>query len=245
MRIDLKRILMNEQSGADICVDNTSDYAILYKIIKIGDIIKTNVRRKDKSLKIHILHADASLLVEKIEYIIEPEETIHIVGTIIESDEIYIPPGTRLNFWVIDGCKLELIKNKWESDELDLLKNQSKKTEKHVERDKMISDRDLQEKCFDILHKYIVKNYSLIIYGNESFEALENGAVKVLLVTEEFIKRQNDRWKNILSNENHKYHGSNIVVYDKGTNNFEELTSFGGIIGVLKYKYVPSQIEEN
>lgn len=235
---------MNEPSGAEICVDSPSDYSILNKIIKVGDIIRTNIRRREKASKIHLFHIDVDLLVEKIEYISEPEETIHIVASIIESEEMKIQAGTRLNFWIIDGCQMQLIKEKWESNELDLLRNQSKKTERKIDREKMISSRDLQEKCFDILHKYIVKNYSLIIFGQESFEALENGAIKVLMVTEDFIERQNDRWKNILSNENHKYHGSNIVVYDNGTSNYEELTSFGGMIGVLKYKYVPSQIDE-
>lgn len=118
------------------------------------------------------------------------------------------------------------------------------KSADNAQKKNIVSPRDFQEKCFDILHKYMMTKFSLVTYGNETFEALESGAIKVLFVTEEFIEKQNEAWKNILSSETHKYHGANIVVYDKGAKNWEELANFGGIIGVLKYDFTP-QNESN
>lgn len=229
-----------KNTGVNIYIDEDSDYPILDKLIKNGDIIETKIRRKDKSLKNPVFYAIVELLVEQTEYTKEPSETIHVVGKVTNSDHDNIKEGTKQSFWITDGCELRLMKEKWEDDDMDLINELLHPSKNNEEHEKLTSPKELQDKCFDLLHKYMVKKCSYVTYGNEVFESLENGAIKVLFITEEFIDRQNEKWKNILSSEDHKYHGANIVVYDKESSNWEELTNFGGIIGVLKYYYVPS-----
>lgn len=222
----------------NIYVDKPEDYAALYKLLKVGDTIETKIRRKDKSLKIPIFYAIVELLIEKIEYISDPSETIHIIGKITNSDNENVKEGSKQSVWITDGCELKLIKNELDDSIMKII-DEIKNPKPKAKISKLSSPKDLQDKCFDILHQYMAKRFSLVTYGKETFEALENGAIKVLFITEEFIDNQNEEWKNILSSESHKYHGANIVVYDKGSKNWEELTNFGGMIGVLKYDYVP------
>lgn len=245
MKIEEFNEHFNENSSVNIYIDESSDYPILDKLIKNGDIIETKIRRKDKSLKNPVFYAMVELLVEQAEYTKDPSDTIHIVGKVTNSDHDNIKEGTKQSFWITDGCELRLSKEKWEEYEKDIINEVLHPSNNDDEDKSLASPKELQEKCFDLLHKYMVKKCSYVTYGNEVFESLENGAIKVLFVTEEFIDRQNEKWKNVLSADDHKYHGANIVVYDKNSKNWEELTNFGGIIGVLKYNYVPSSEYEN
>lgn len=242
MKIETNKLNDDQSSRVNIYIDQSSDYPILNKLIKNGDIVETKIRRKDKSLKKPVFYAIVDISVEQIEYATEPDETIHIVGKVENSDHENIKEGSNQSFWITDGCELTLMKEKWNEKEMDIIDEIMHPSESAQQKKNLASPKDLQEKCFDILHKYIAKNCSMITYGNETFDALDNGAIKVLFVTEEFINRQNEKWQNVLSLEDHKYRGANIVVYDEGSKNWEELTNFGGIIGVLKYYYIPSSM---
>ncbi|KAK8839499.1 hypothetical protein M9Y10_031855 [Tritrichomonas musculus] len=242
MKIEMCNI--EDHTVANIYVDQSSDYVVLNKILNKGDMIETKIRRKDKSLKNPVFYAIVKILIDQIEYTTEPEDAIHIVGKVMSSDNENVKENSKQSLWITDGCELKLFKEKWEQKELNIIDEiiHPKPAEK---KKNLTSPRDLQEKCFDILHKYLVKNYNMVVYGNETYDALENGAVKVLFVTEDFIERQNEKWKSALSSDDHKYHGANIVVYDKGAINYDELTNFGGIIGVLKYNFASSENFEN
>ncbi|KAK8847951.1 hypothetical protein M9Y10_019002 [Tritrichomonas musculus] len=228
-----------QPSGINTIIEQSSDYPILYKLLKVGDTIKTKIRRKDKSLKTPIFYAIVELIVENIEYIRDPTDTIHINGKISQSDNLNVKEGTKQSIWITDGCELQLIKSNWDENELSTIDEILHPKSSKVKVNELASPVDLQNKCFDILHKYMAKKFDYVTYGKETLEALENGAVNVLFVTEEFIERQDDQWKNPLSSADHKYHGANIVVYNQGSANWEELTNFGGIIGVLKYIFIP------
>lgn len=244
MKVDLSKLKYDEQSGVNILIEHSSDYQIIFKLVKVKDMIITKIRRKDKLLKVPVFYALVQLFVESIEYLTDPEETIHIVGHILQSDNSNIKEGSKQSLWITDGCELILIKNKWEKEDIELLTKSNEKKTIEIEKKKIISDRNLQEKCFEMLQKYIAKKFYLVSYGNETIDALENGAIKVLFVTDDYIENQSEKIKKILSSETHKYHGANIVVYDKGTNNWNELTNYGGIIGVLRYDYLTQQQEQ-
>lgn len=241
MKIETLTLQVGQESSIDICVDKPSDYYLLTKLIQIGDKIETKVRRKDKSLKIPIFFAIVEILVENIEFIPEQNETIHISGIISTSYNQNLKEGTKQSIWITDGCNLKLFKKNWKKEDLKIIDEIFHPVNADKINKNMVSDPNLQKKCFEILHKYMAKKFNLVMYGNETLDALENGSIKVLLVTDDFIERQNDQWKNKLLTEEHKYHGGNIVIYNKGTSNWEELTNFGGIIGVLKYDIAPSQ----
>lgn len=241
MKLELSNVQVDDQENQyvlSIYVDQPSDYALLNKLIKVGDTIETKIRRKDKYLKNPIFYAIVDLLVEQIEYVTDPSETIHIVGKITNSDNDNIKEGTKQSLWITDGCELKLKKDSLDTQDLKIVDDILHPKPLNAQTKSIASSRDLQVKCFEVLHKYMAKKFSLVTYGNETFDALENGAIKVLFVTEEFIEQQNEEWKNILSSESHKYHGANIVVYDQGAKNWEELSNFGGIIGVLKYDFI-------
>ena len=235
MKIETPITHLDHESFINICIDQPSDYKILNQLIQIGDKIETKIRRKDKSLKVPIFFAIVEISVEQIEYITEPNETIHICGTISTSYNENLKEGSKQSIWITDGCTIKLFKDNWKKEDIKILEEIYNPKKAVNDNKVVISDRNLQEKCFEILHKYIAKKFNLVVYGSET---LENGAIKVLFVTNDFIERQNDTWKKKLTTKGNKYHGGNIVVYDQGTNNWEELTNFGGIIGVLKYDYI-------
>lgn len=92
MKLDLTKIQDAEQEYRyilNIYVDQSSDYAILNKLINAGDIIETKIRRKDKSLKNPIFYAVVDILVDKAEFVNDPSETIHIIGNISLRNCIY------------------------------------------------------------------------------------------------------------------------------------------------------------
>lgn len=219
----------------NISVNENEDYHIIKNLIKQNDIIEKRIRRKDKNIKNRFYYINISLIVDGVEYIKDPVETIHITGKISSSDYEYIKEGSKHSIWITDGCEFRLFKSEWNEEELRIIDDLINYDESEMNYKNLASPCDLQKKCFDILHKYITKNFSYVTYGNETLNTLENGAIKVLFVTIEFIERQNDEWKNILTSSTRKYHGANIVIYDKKSENWDELTNYGGIIGVLKY----------
>lgn len=105
--------------------------------------------------------------------------------------------------------------------------------EEEKEKKKLVSDVDIQNKCFEILNKYMLIKPYLIIYGTEALNLLENGKLKVFLIEYNVLKRQEQEYKDIIKKENHKYNETNIVIYDGNSKYVEELLKYGGIIGVL------------
>lgn len=219
-----------------VSVNDETDYKILNRLIKKDDIIEKRIRKKDKVVKNRFYYINISLIIDEVEYIEEPTETIHLTGKITKSDFENIKEGCKQSIWITDGCEFCIIKEEWNQDEIKILEEIINYDETKPNYKTHASPRELQHKCFDVLHKYIAKKFSYVIYGKETLSALENGSIKVLFVTEEFIDKQADNYKYALTTENHQFHGANIVIYDKGTDNWQELTNYGGIIGVLKYE---------
>lgn len=219
----------------NISVNEVEDYQIIKNLIKQNDVIEKRIRRKDKNIKNRFYYINIALIVDNVEYIKDPTETIHITGKISNSDYQNIKEGSKHSIWITDGCEFRLFKNEWNEEELRILDDLINYDESEMNYKNLASPRDLQNKCFDILHKYITKNFSYVTYGNETLNTLEMGAIKVLFVTIEFIERQSEEWKYILTSSSRKYHGANIVIYDKKSENWDELTNYGGVIGVLKY----------
>ena len=80
------------------------------------------------------------------------------------------------------------------------------------------------------------KKKNKVIYGQEVISNIEKENVKVVFVNWTFIKRQNEKWFSILTNEENKYKNVNIVVFGKLNANYSEIKRYGGIVGVLNLK---------
>ena len=70
-------------------------------------------------------------------------------------------------------------------------------------------------------------------YGKSVLEQMKQIKIKVVFVGWTFIKGQDKTWIDYLTNKDHKYKNTNIVVVSKGTEYYKELKEKGEIIGVL------------
>lgn len=105
--------------------------------------------------------------------------------------------------------------------------------EKYEMYKKSISSEQIQNEGFRILQQYIDRKPYQIVYGNDVITSMKEGLIKVVFVSWKFIKVQDERMIKILTHESHKYEKTNIVVIWKGNEHYEELKSYGGIVGVL------------
>ena len=75
------------------------------------------------------------------------------------------------------------------------------------------------------------KKMAKVIYGYDVISNIEK--VKVIFVTWSFVKRVKKEWFKLLTNKDNKIKNTNIVVFNKGSNKYEEIKMYGGIIGVI------------
>ena len=195
-------------------IENEEEIEILQKIIRPDDMISI------KSKKIYCLY------VLNCQYIEEPNKEFQINGI------YYYDIGCEVNFSIKE--KLELIihvNNDSKSyDKLAVMCFKKKEFEMYNES---ISNDEIQEKGFRILKDYMNYKSEKVRYGNNVLELMKKNKIKVVFVGWSFIKEQNQMWVEYLTNKDHKYKNTNIVVLRKGTKNYEELKEYGKIIGVL------------
>ena len=94
-----------------------------------------------------------------------------------------------------------------------------------------ISNIYIQNESFRILKEYMNKKMDKVIYGYDVISNIEK--VKVIFVTWSFVKRVKNEWFKLLTNKDNKIKNTNIVVFNKGSNKYEEIKMYGGIIGVI------------
>lgn len=235
MKIDSTQFSNAEQPYITVLVNQPNDYLILHKLIKVGDYIEAKIRRKEKSIKTKIFYPIAKMIVRDIEYTTDPEDTLKLSCQIISCDNENVKEGSFQNLWITDGMDFKLFKENWTDQDQQLI-HQALHPEEAVEQKKnIISERGLQQKCFERLHKVMATNPSRLLFGQKDIlNSTNNGLVDVLFLTEDFLDRQNDEWKKNLTSADQSYHGARLVIYDKGTQNYDELTNFGGAVAYLK-----------
>lgn len=96
-----------------------------------------------------------------------------------------------------------------------------------------ISSEEIQNSSYRILKNCMSKNGNKVIYGKDAITNLENGTVKVVFVNWTFLKRTEEKIFSMLTKKENKYNNASIVVIGKGNDNYKEIKSYGGIIGVL------------
>lgn len=196
-----------------IKAEDDYDIEILSKYIKVGDyfFVKRN--------------GGCWYLIRNVRYVNTPMKMIEITGLKYHQIEetIYIKPN----------MEIELQIDPSDEDRIEKLENLCKNINKFERYKKAISTEHIQNEGFRILHEYMNKKPYQVIYGNDVLLSMKKELVKVIFVSWKFIKTQNDKIINTLTKENHKSNNANIVVVWKYNENYDELKSLGGIIGVL------------
>ena len=197
------------------CITFEDDYdlEIISKLIKEGDIIR-------------IIHYNSPrIVVQNVNFIELPKKLIEIRGI-----KYYMAVET-----IVIGINMQIeIDIKDENiDRINKLNKMIEFNHKFEMYKKAISSEQIQNEGFRILHQYINRRPYKVIYGNDVISSMKNELVKVIFVCWNFIKLQDERMINILTQDNHKYNNTNIVVIWKGNENYEELKTYGGIVGVL------------
>lgn len=197
----------------DIMIEDDYDLEILSKLIKAGDIIR-------------IIFFDSPwMIVQNVNFIELPKKMIEIRGQKYgHVDEI---------FSIGINMKIEIeVKNEY-VDRINKMNKMVEFNHKFEMYKKAISNEHIQNEGFRILQQYINRQPYKVIYGNEVISLMNKELVKVVFVCWNFIKLQDEQLINILTQDSHKYNNANIVIIWKGNENYEELKTYGGIVGVL------------
>ena len=193
-----------------ILIQYEEDLKSISKVISKGDIIcfkKENIWKER---------------VENVNYIENTEKKILI--------EVRMKDNSFKNFYIYVSDEFKMYKtNSYEVERIYKIINYSDKYDIYR---KSISGDFIKEESFRILKEYMNKKKDKVIYGQEVISYIEKEKVKVVFVNWTFlILRQEEKWFLILTNEENKY--KNVNVVGKGDENYNEIKSYGGIIGVL------------
>lgn len=99
---------------------------------------------------------------------------------------------------------------------------------------KSISEKNIQDKGYEILKKYMIAKKDLIVYGNQSINLMKNDKLQVLFITFDVFLKQDEKTKETL--KSHKCKNTNIIIYSEESKYWKEINDYGCIIGVLKEK---------
>lgn len=195
-------------------IENEDEIEIFQKIIRPDDIITI----KSKNI--------CALFVLNCQYIEEPNKEFIINGV------DYFSMNIKMSISIKE--KLELIVHaNSDSKSCDKLAVMCFKKEEFEKYNQAISDDEVQEKGFQILKHYMNYKPEKVRYGKSVLEQMKQIKIKVVFVGWTFIKGQDKTWIDYLTNKDHKYKNTNIVVVSKGTEYYKELKEKGEIIGVL------------
>lgn len=209
----------------EIIVEKEEDYEMLSYIIVKGDVIEmkelinkilvNNIEYDNNNNSIKVFGYETNYYPENLEEF-ENEE--------IKKNEIYGKKEFylfRYRYFNYEECFID--------EQIYLYKEEK-------EKKKYVSDKIIQNKSFEILNKYISNKGYLVVYGYEALKYLENETLKVFMISFEIINKLDQKYKDIIKNENHKYKETNIVIYNEESIYFEDFLNYGGIIGVISEK---------
>lgn len=119
-----------------------------------------------------------------------------------------------------------------EIDEFDNIRDY----EKYKIYRESVSSNYIANESFKILKKYMIKKSNKVIYGYDVISNIEIGKVKVVFVNWTFIKRIKGKYFSILTSKENKYNNIKIVILKKGSENYNKIKRYGGIIKLKKLK---------
>lgn len=172
-------------------------------------------------IQLHTYSYYNNLIVDKVEYVEEPEKSIIVTGKYFPDDDFHSLSIKLNDIFYYQTLFLGKIDSFQQKYSLYKIYKES------------VSDLDLQQKCFTILHRLMNKDMEKIVFGKDVISNIKDDLVHVVLVNWTFLKQQDQQWFSLLTDISHKIKRANIVVIDKGTELYEELKNYGGIVGVL------------
>ncbi|KAK8854352.1 hypothetical protein M9Y10_016912 [Tritrichomonas musculus] len=204
-----------------ISIENEEVYDLLATILIKGDVIE--IKNSKKKIFVSNIEYDNTAMIK-----INGFET----DCYPESFEGF--EDQKMNSYAISGkCEIEIYRFRFFEGDSGRIEKQIEIYKKSKEKSKICSDVSIQNRSFEILNQYIQHKPKLVIYGGKSFQYLEEGALKVFMITYDIYLKQENKWKDILRNENHKYKNTNIVVINENSVYYDEFERYGGIIGVI------------
>lgn len=144
-----------------ITIEDSNDYEMLSFIIVKGDVIEIQSINK--------------ILVNNVEYN-NIKNTIKIYGYETNKIEVSLDEFNNKKIQTFDlsgNCQFLLYRNKYLDSKSCLINEQIVSYEEMKEKEKMISEENIQNQCFEILQQYIESKPGLIIYGENALVSLK------------------------------------------------------------------------
>lgn len=231
MFVDDKAVSIGSPGSIRVVVDDPKGYMTLGALIEVGDEMTTRIRRKElagKKMEKKVFYTTSTIRIQEVE---TDENAIRIAGQMIDANG----SGGRHNHWITDGCEFTLNKSKWTKLHMELIKKL-----KNPPKDLPIgknSERN-QERSIAEFRQTMNTSPEMIVFGSgECLQAADAGAVKILLATRDWMKQQTEERRKLLSDESGKYRNANIVIYEKTSTYYKELTGYGGVSAILQYEF--------
>lgn len=192
-----------------IKMEDQFDVELISRIIKVGDIVRDN-----NSYFTTVIAVDFDA----------QQKTLEINGRQLFTNKV-ISFGTNK--------AIEILIHQENDHRLKKMNKMIEDIPRYEMYKKSVSSDHIQNEGFRILHEYINRKPYKVVFGNDVISSLNDEQVKVVFVCWKFIKTSNKKLFKILAPDTHKYKNANIIVVWKGNENYEELKTYGGIVGVL------------
>lgn len=230
MKINLLwEIEFPDEACYEIIIEDIEDYEVLSLLILENDYID-------------------DIYVKYVEYNVNEWDSIKIYGIKTNKDIYYLNDldGKELTEYYIRGTDEIIIHRfRYFAKEKYNMKKQYEIEKYNTKRQyaaycqlnelkKSISEKNIQDKGFEILKKYMMKKNDLIIYGNQSIDLMKKEELQVLLITFDVFLKQDEKTRETL--KSHKCKKTNIIIYDEKSKYWKEINDYGCIIGVLNEK---------
>lgn len=196
-----------------------------YFMIKIEyeEVLRKFTKIIDKDDEIRIYKNKMGYVkVEEVEYIEEMKKMILIKGK---------NKGKKYLFYINNKDIIELYIKDF--DRMDLIKKLDNEFDVYKIYRESVSDIKIRNESFRILKEYMNNKIEKVVFGYDILSKMENNNIKVVFVNRSFVKNLKNKWFKIFTNKENKYKDVNIVVFEKGEDNYKEIKNNGGIIGVI------------
>jgi len=233
MQALLKSLKPNQPGTVQIIIKSEDDYPVIGALIEPQDEIETQILCKQmtrKSSKGKAYRMNAIVQVKKID---------------IQSDAILVSGFHNLHgrrqetkVWLIDGIKFQLTKKSWKPEQIAAFKRLH--AQENFNSNQAVQEEFAKQgRAMTEIQQLLVSNNELLIFGEcPIFCSLENGAIKTLMITETVLMKQETERQKQLRNSG-KVNGGDVFVVKKGSPYYNEISKFGGIVGILKYPFNP------
>jgi stalled ribosome rescue protein Dom34 len=233
MKSPIRGVQVGQEGTLAVIIRSSSDYPVLAALIQPRDEITTLIRIKETvktAPKKTVLYFEATVTVERI---MADPEAIQITGPyrVAETGK-----HGRTSVWLVDGAELLLRKKCWRAEDIEALRSRNESQRAPA------GSAAAEDRAMDELRVRLATDPEMLAFGGPGvLYALEHGAMKTLLITQFALAKLTKDRQALLREPSGRVRGAAVVILRKESKHNAEIQAFGGVVGILKYRFEPDE----